>query len=117
MDKQISFDEAIVSLACLNNDISYAVTAKRNVGALSEDITKVPYKVLFNHSTNSNVLLNSILCMRAVEKYLQVKKEHSNNNRERLACIHANRFFCILFYRRLKKLQNLIRLLWIEKYY
>lgn len=103
MDKQISFDEAIVSLACLNNDISYAVTAKRNVGALSEDITKVPYKVLFNHSTNSNVLLNSILCMRAVEKYLQVKKEHSNNNRERLACIHANRFLLHFVLQEIKK--------------
>lgn len=92
VDKQISFDEAIVALACLNEDISYAVIAKSNVGALSEDITKVPYKVLMNPSTNSYVLLNSVLYMREVERYLQNKKEHASNNRERLVCIHANRF-------------------------
>ena len=92
LEKQISFDEAIVALACLNADISYTVIAKGNVGALSEDITKTPYKALMNRSTNSYVLLNSVLYMREVEHYLQDKKEHANNNRERLVCIHANRF-------------------------
>lgn len=92
LEKQISFDEAIVALACLNADISYTVIAKGNVGALSEDITKTPYKTLMNRSTNSYVLLNSVLYMREVERCLQDKKEHVNNNRERLVCIHANRF-------------------------
>jgi hypothetical protein len=92
LEKQISFDEAIVALACLNDDVSYAVIAKGNVGALSEDITKTPYKALMNRSTNSYVLLNSVLYMREVEIYLRDKKEHASNNRERLVCIHANRF-------------------------
>lgn len=60
-DNQISFDEGIVALACLHEDITYAVLAKRNVGALSEDITKAPYKVLINGGTNSFVLLNTVL--------------------------------------------------------
>lgn len=92
LDKQISFDEAIIALACRYSDISYAVTAKGNVGTLSEDITKTPYKALMNPSTNSFVLLNSVLYMREVENYLQTKKEQAKNNRERLVCIHANRF-------------------------
>ena len=92
LEKQISFDEAIVALACLNADISYTVIAKGNVGALSEDITKTPYKALMNRATNSYALLNSVLYMREVERCLQDKKEQVNNNRERLVCIHANRF-------------------------
>ena len=92
LERQISFDEAIVALACLNTDISYTVIAKGNVGALSEDITKTPYKALVNRSTNSYALLNSVLYMREVERCLQDKKEQVNNNRERLVCIHANRF-------------------------
>lgn len=92
LEKQISFDEAIVALACLNADISYTVIAKGNVGALSEDITKTPYKALMNRATNSYALLNSVLYMREVERCLQDKKEQANNNRERLVCIHANRF-------------------------
>ena len=92
LERQISFDEAIVALACLNADISYTVIAKGNVGALSEDITKMPYKALVNRSTNSYALLNSVLYMREVERCLQDKKEQVNSNRERLVCIHANRF-------------------------
>lgn len=92
LERQISFDEAIVALACLNADISYTVIAKSNVGALSEDITKMPYKALVNRSTNSYALLNSVLYMREVERCLQDKKEQVNSNRERLVCIHANRF-------------------------
>lgn len=92
LERQISFDEAIVALACLNADISYTVIAKGNVGALSEDITKMPYKALVNRSTNSYALLNSVLYMREVERCLQDKKEQVNSNRERLVCINANRF-------------------------
>lgn len=51
LSTQVSFDEAIVALACLWTDVSYANLAKRNVGALSDDITKTPYKALFNPST------------------------------------------------------------------
>lgn len=92
LERQISFDEAIVALACLNADISYTATAKGNVGALSEDITKTPYKALMNRETNSYSLLNSVLYMREVERCLQDKKAHISNNKERLVCIHANRF-------------------------
>ncbi len=92
LERQISFDEAIVALACLNADISYTVIAKGNVGALSEDITKMPYKALVNRSTNSYALLNSGIDMREVERCLQDKKEQVKSNRERLVCIHANRF-------------------------
>lgn len=105
-EKQISFDEAIVALACLNIDISYAVIAKGNVGALSEDITKTPYKALMNGSTNSYVLLNSVLFMREVERCLQDKKEHVNNNRERLVCIHANRFILHFVLKHLAQNEN-----------
>ncbi len=66
-----------MALACLYADVSYAVIAKGNVGALSEDITKTPYKALVNRSTNSYVLLNSVLYMREAERYLhgQIIKE------------------------------------------
>lgn len=44
------------------------------------------------NATNSYALLNSVLYMREVERCLQDKKEQVNSNRERLVCIHANRF-------------------------
>lgn len=97
MDDQLTFDEAVVALACLNEDLSFATLAKRNVGGLSEDISKAPYKVLFNPSTNSFSLLNSVLIIRQVEKNLLKKKEQLTG-RERLVAVHGNRFlsYCIL---------------------
>ena len=96
-ESQLTFDEAIVALACLHSDISYSTLAKRNVGALSEDITKAPYKVLINTSTNSYALVNSVMVVRYVDKELQSKKEELSG-RERLVAIHGNRFiaYCVL---------------------
>jgi hypothetical protein len=96
-EHQISFDEAIVALACWHEELSYATLAKRNVGGLSEDINKAPYKVLFNSGTNSYVLINSVKAIRKIEAYLQTKKEQTTG-RERLVCVHANRFisYCVI---------------------
>lgn len=96
-ETQVTFDEAIVALACLHNDLSYATLAKRNVGALSDDITKSPYKVLMNAETNSYALLNSVMVVRYVDKELQSKKEELTG-RERLVTVHGNRFiaYCVL---------------------
>ena len=96
-ESQLTFDEAIVALACFHPDLSLSTTAKRNVGALSEDITKPPYKVLMNSETNSFALLNSVLVIRCIDKELQAKKD-SLSGRERLVAIHGNRFIahCVL---------------------
>lgn len=96
-ETQITIDEAIVALACCQKDISLAILAKRNIGALTEDINRPPYKVLFNSGTNSFVLINSVKTVRKIEAYLQIKKEQLSG-RERLVCVHANRFIehCIL---------------------
>ena len=96
-DSQLTFDEAIVALACLHTDISYTTIAKRNIGALSEDITKAPYKVLMNTGTNSFSLLNGVMVIRYVDKMLQMKKEELTG-RARLVTVHGNRFIahCVL---------------------
>lgn len=102
MTKQISFDEAIVALACLYQDPAYTNMAKRNVGSLSEDITKAPYKVLFNTGTNSYKLLNAVLVIREVEKKLKIKKSEATG-KTRAACVHGNRIIEHLILQVIKK--------------
>lgn len=94
---QITFDEAIVALACLNADISYATMAKNNVGALSENIKKKPYKELMNRSTNSFEIINSVLVVRTVEKELMDCRKRLIG-KARLVSVNGNRFieYCIL---------------------
>lgn len=80
----------IVALACLWTDVSYANLAKRNVGALSDDITKTLYKALFNPSTNAFELINAVFVVREVEKQLQIFKE-SAFGKQYGARVHGNR--------------------------
>lgn len=89
--QQITSDEAIIALACLWNDLSYSTIAKRNAGALSEDISKAPYKALINPSTNTYQLINSVMIVRTAEEYLQNKK-NGLSGKEYLICTHGNRF-------------------------
>jgi hypothetical protein len=102
--KQISFDEAIIALACMHSDVTYANIAKRNVGGLSDDITKRPYKELFNAGTNAFALLNSVLVVREVEKILQSKKAIAIG-RSYSTCVHGNRLIEHLVLQKIMKEQ------------
>lgn len=87
---QISLDEAIVAQACSLENISIVALAKKNVGALTEDINKTPYKLLFNGNTNSYSLVNNVQVLRAVDSFL-AKSESCSTGRKRLVLVHGNR--------------------------
>ena len=101
-EHQIIFEEAIISLACYNDDLSLATLAKGSVGGLYDSIKKPPYTTLINPSTNSFKLYNSVVVLRKVEIYLQNKKEEKTG-REKLAYVHGNRFLTYCIFQRLKK--------------
>lgn len=88
---QITFDEAIVALACCNDDISYSTLAKRNIGALSEDIKKPPYTILINNGTNAFEIINAVRLIRILENHINTKRKELEG-KERLVAIHGNRF-------------------------
>lgn len=102
---QVSIDEAIIAQACLQEDISYSTICKKGVGSLTEDITKPPYKILFNGSTNAFGMKNSIEVLRSVDKYLQ-DHEGDYQARNRLALIHGNRFILYVVLQRAKLFSN-----------
>lgn len=88
---QISLDEAIVAQACALDDLSIIAQVKGNVGALTENVEKAPYKLLFNGGTNSFALFNGVQILRAVESFIK-QNEAVATSRKRLALIHGNRF-------------------------
>ena len=88
---QISLDEAIVAQACSLDDLSIIALVKRNIGALTENIEKSPYKLLFNGGTNSFALYNGVMTLREVDSYIK-GKETTESGRKRLVLIHGNRF-------------------------
>lgn len=101
-EHQILFDEAIVAQACASGDISLVHLAKQNVGALTDDITKRPYIILFNPSTNSRALVNNVRLLRIVEKYIQ-SKQKKTEGRQKNILIQGNR---VLLYLVLNKVRQ-----------
>lgn len=100
-EHQISLDETIISQACSLSDLSVVALAKGNIGALTENIDKAPYKLLFNGATNSFSLHNGVQILRAVENCIK-QNESGTNGRKRLVLVHGNRFLLHLILQKIK---------------
>lgn len=100
-EHQISLDETIVSQACSLPDLSITALAKRNIGALTENMEKPPYILLFNGGTNSFSLYNGVQVLRAVDHCIK-QNESSSGGRKHLVLVHGNRFLLYLFLQKIK---------------
>lgn len=105
LEHQISLDETIVAQACMLSDLSVVALAKRNVGALTENIERAPYKLLFNAGTNSIPMYNAVLALRAVEGCIS-QMESRSSGRKRLVLIHGNRFLLHLVLNEVKNIDG-----------
>lgn len=85
-----TIEEVTVALACANPDPSLAVQAKREVGKLWEDITKPPYKLLFNESLTALKMWRLVEISRAADSCLK-KEQDARVGRERMVAVHGNR--------------------------
>ncbi|MEG3922358.1 AIPR family protein [Microcoleus sp. T3_A4] len=94
------FSEAIVAVACAHSELAYAVQAKYKVSLLYEDVSKAPYKALFNSSLSSIRLWKLVQIYRAIEDYLKVERGN-RQGREAMLRIHGNRFIARQVFRSL----------------
>jgi hypothetical protein len=85
---------ATIATACASGDLKLAVSAKRYISGLWDDIKKEPYTKLFNDGTTAVYLWNIVQLMTAVDTALTAEADNLEG-RERLIAVHGNRF--ILF--------------------
>jgi hypothetical protein len=86
---------ATIAAACASGDLKLAVSAKRYISGLWDDIKKEPYTKLFNDGTTAVYLWNIVRLMNVVDDCL-TKRASGLTGRERLVAVHGYRF--ILFY-------------------
>ena len=100
------FIEAVTTLACASNEMSYVGLAKGYVGGLYIDIQTTPYKALFNTSTRSRHLWNLVQLSRRFDQ--QIKSVYDvDSPLERGITVHGNRFSLHCAFRLLRKLGDL----------
>lgn len=75
------------------------------LGALTENINKTPYKLLFNGGTNSFSLTNNVWIARVVDSFL-AQNESSATGRKRLVLVHGNRFLLHMILSEMKQYAN-----------
>lgn len=101
VEKSFDVTEATIARACFIEGIDMAVQAKREIGKLWDDITKAPYKKLFNSSVLSIELWRSVQILRIVEDEM-THMQNISDGRRRLYASHANRFLLHLVYQNVK---------------
>jgi len=105
INKGFDLTEATVALACAYPELSYAVQAKSGIGVLWEDVSKAPYKALFNSGVSSIRLWRIVQIHRAIEAQLRIEG-NKRQGREAMLPVHGNRFLARQVFRHLS-LENL----------
>jgi AIPR protein len=93
------FIEAVTTLACASEEMSFVALSKGYVGGLYADITTTPYKALFNPSTSSRTLWSLVQLSRRIDKAVKMKADASPTQRG--IVVHGNRFLMHCAFRRI----------------
>lgn len=66
--------EVTTALACATGDPTHAVLVKTGIGRFFLDLTKAPYRTLFNPGTSGAKAFNATLLLRQVDRWIEAKK-------------------------------------------
>jgi hypothetical protein len=100
------FIEAVTTLACASEEMSFVALSKGYVGGLYTDITAAPYKALFNPATSSKRLWSLVRLARRIDKAVKTLSDEASPV-ERGIVVHGNRFVMHCILRRIGKSNNL----------
>ncbi|MDE6750859.1 MAG: AIPR family protein [Lachnospiraceae bacterium] len=95
-DKICNIDEAVVAIGCYKSDVSLVALIKRAVGSIFEDISKQPYKSIFNPSTNAYMLWNTIKVSRTFDR-INADYQKKNNGIKKMISVNGLRLLLNMF--------------------
>ncbi len=91
--------ESTTALACSSQDVSLVVQLKREIGKLWENLTKSPYKKLFNPSISGIFVNNCVQIQRKIDKQIDSMAKSIDDGRKSGVLIHGNRLISMLVFR------------------
>ena len=91
VEKICNIYEVIVALGCGFEDFNVYTILKRAYGSIFDDLTKAPYKMIFNNGVSSYKLWNSVMIFRKLQEIELNFQKNPNNIDKRLISVHGNR--------------------------
>jgi len=104
-DKTCSLIEATIALACASGDTNLAVAAKTGTGRFFQDLSKAPYKAIFNPSTSGSYVFNTIRTLRYIDNWIKdkIKSLPKRSGTAYGSLIHGNRIIAAAAMQKLGK--------------
>lgn len=91
--------DATTALSCISKQPSIFVQLKREIGKLWEDITKPPYKTLFNPNVSGPYVIKAVQLQSKIDKIINsLQKDRSITGKKLAILIHGNRMIAALTY-------------------
>jgi hypothetical protein len=67
--------EVTIALACANGDPTLAVQAKTGLGRFYNDLTRAPYKTLFNPTMSGARAFNAVQLQREIDAWIEARRQ------------------------------------------
>jgi hypothetical protein len=92
--------EATTALACASGKVRLAVQLKREIGRLWEDVSKAPYRELFNASVPGLYVWRCAQIQRRIDDALESRNKRGGapNSKRRAVATHGNRIVAALVF-------------------
>lgn len=98
-EKRFGLVDATVALACSSGTVDLSVQAKREISKLWEDLSRPPYKLMFNSGTSSLKLWNYVQVLRVIDGHLDFSRHIENDPKLKSIVINGNRLIAFVVFR------------------
>ena len=93
--------DSTTALACASGDISLVVILKSNIGRLWEDISKRPYRSLFNPSVSGLFVWRCIQTQRLIDDAIEAQRPRFKKPRDSKILNYGNRLLAAIAFNKL----------------
>jgi AIPR protein len=98
-DNAFDLQESTIALACALQDPVVVVMVKNQISKVWEDLSKSPYKALFNPNVTSMYVWNCVRVLRMIDIALEQKRMKSTTQRESRILSSGNRLIASLVFK------------------
>jgi hypothetical protein len=98
-EKDFDLIDSTTALACASGDVAIAVILKNQIGRLWEDLSKAPYKALFNPSVSGTFVWNCVQAQRQIDIAIEASRLNTKTQREHRILTSGNRLISAMVFR------------------